>query len=163
MKVSSLSHIKKELATLPQEELVNICLRLAKYKKENKELIHYLLFEVIDEEQYIQSVKEILAELFQDINSTSWYLAKKTIRKILRLIQKYVKYSGKTETEIELRLFFCLEFQQTLLPKSRSTVVKNIYVKQVVTLEKLMLKIHEDLQFDYTEDLHKVKQFVIVL
>ena len=37
MKAATLSEIKKELNTLPPEQLVELCLRLSKYKKENKE------------------------------------------------------------------------------------------------------------------------------
>ena len=37
MKAPSLSEVKKELNLLPAVELVELCLALAKYKKDNKE------------------------------------------------------------------------------------------------------------------------------
>ena len=43
MKVSSLSELKKELHELPQKQLMELCLSLAKYKKDNKEFLDYLL------------------------------------------------------------------------------------------------------------------------
>ena len=44
-----LQHIKKEIQHLPTEQLAELMLRLARYKKENKELLTYLLFESHDE------------------------------------------------------------------------------------------------------------------
>ena len=45
MKPEKLSDLKKVLLVLNTTELTEICLRLAKYKKENKELLAYLLFD----------------------------------------------------------------------------------------------------------------------
>jgi hypothetical protein len=45
MKASSISQIKKELQYVSKEELIEIVLRIGKYKIENKELLSYLLFD----------------------------------------------------------------------------------------------------------------------
>ena len=45
MKFASLSEIRKELQMLPPKRLQELCLRIARYKKENKELLAFLLFE----------------------------------------------------------------------------------------------------------------------
>ena len=58
MKASSIAQIKKELQFNDKEELIEIVLRLGKYKVENKELLSYLLFESHDEEGYINKIKE---------------------------------------------------------------------------------------------------------
>ena len=50
MRSASVHEIKQELLTLKPAELVELCLRLAKFKKENKELLNYLLFEAQDEQ-----------------------------------------------------------------------------------------------------------------
>ena len=65
MKIESIVTIKKELKHLTQEELLELCLRLGKFKKENKALLTYLLFEAHDEDGYIASVKTTLDELFE--------------------------------------------------------------------------------------------------
>lgn len=52
MKAASLNELKNELNTLPPLQLLDICLHLAKYKKDNKELITYLLFEAQNEAAY---------------------------------------------------------------------------------------------------------------
>jgi hypothetical protein len=64
MKAASINEIKKELGELDAKALRDICMRLAKYKKENKELLTYLLFEAHDEAGYVNAVKSEMDELF---------------------------------------------------------------------------------------------------
>ena len=52
MKTVSLSELKRALQNVPLGDLPDLCLRLAKYKKENKELLTYLLFEADDEPEF---------------------------------------------------------------------------------------------------------------
>ena len=104
MKASTVHEIKQELAARKPAQLVELCLRLARFKKENKELLTYLLFEAGDEESYIRGVKAEIDELFTTINLSHLYFAKKTLRKIVRVINKYARYSTNKQTEIELRL-----------------------------------------------------------
>ena len=58
MKASSIAQIKKEIQFNTKEELIEIVLRLGKYKVENKELLSYLLFDSHDEEGYIEKIKK---------------------------------------------------------------------------------------------------------
>jgi hypothetical protein len=95
MKAATVSQLKKELNFRSREELLELCLRLSKFKKENKELLTYLLFESGDEVAYIENVKQEVDELFEDINTKAWFYIKKSIRKILRIVKKYIRYSGK--------------------------------------------------------------------
>ena len=94
MQTSSIAQLKKEVQTLPYPQLVEVCMRLAKYKKENKELLHYLLFESTNETQFINQTKQEIDTLFEEVNTSHVYYAKKTIRKILRFVTKQAKYSG---------------------------------------------------------------------
>ena len=55
---SSIQEIKKDLEKRDKKELLAYCLRLAKYKKENKELLGFLLFEADDLTGYIEKVKQ---------------------------------------------------------------------------------------------------------
>ena len=107
MKIESIVTIKKELKHLPKEDLLALCLRLGRFKKENKALLTYLLFESLDEDGYVTSVKNTLDELFETMNTDSYFYMKKTIRKILRQIRTYSRYSNKKSTEVELLLYFC--------------------------------------------------------
>lgn len=151
MEIASLADIKKELKTLSQNELLDICLRLARYKKENKELLNYLLFEAGNEEKYIASIKEEVVQEFQNMNSSNLYLAKKSIRRILRILKRYIKYSENKETEVELLIFFCEELKEQNLPLQDSKVLMNLYQRQLITIKKVLKSLHEDLQFDYQE------------
>ena len=153
MDIASLSHIKKELKNLPPEVLQDVVVRLAKYKKDNKELLSYLLFEAYNEEEYIRQVKEEIDLEFMSLNRTSFYLAKKTLRKVLRTTKKHIRFSGKKETEIELLLYFCRKLKDSRLNYKRSRVVFNMYLNQVKRIQKVISILHEDLQYDYREEL----------
>lgn len=150
MQTSSLSVLKREFQSLPQEQLVELCVRLVKYKKENKELMHYLLFESNDEESYLGSVKAEVEVLFSEISSRNLYLAKKGIRKILRLLNKYIKYSGRPTTQIELLLHFCSKLNKWGDYRS-STALANLYDSQIKKINKAISGLHEDLQYDYSK------------
>lgn len=152
MDTASISIIKKELRVLPPEKLQEIVIRLAKYKKENKELLSYLLFEASGEHLFIESVKEEIDEQFSRLNRSSLFLAKKTLRKVLRTTNKYIRFSGSKQTEIELRLYFCKKMRDAGLRINSGRVVSNIYQRQVLRIRKVLSMLHEDLQFDYQEE-----------
>jgi len=151
METASLSEIKKELKAISPEQLQELCLRLAKYKKENKELLNYLLFEAIDEQSFIQNVKTEIDEQFKQLNRSSFYLAKKTLRKVLKTTDKYIKFSGSKETEIELLIYFCQKMKKSGLSMRSSRVILNMYERRVERINKVYSMLHEDLQYDYEE------------
>lgn len=68
MKAASLAEIKRELKQRSPEELLTICLRLGRFKKENKELLTYLLFEAGDELSYIKLLKEDIDDMMEEID-----------------------------------------------------------------------------------------------
>jgi hypothetical protein len=153
MRSSSVHEIKQELLTLKAPELVNLCLRLARFKKENKELLTYLLFEAHDEGSYISSIKQEVEALFGTINLSQLYFAKKTLRKILRIINKYSRYSGEKQTDIELRIFFCRQLRDSGIPFRQNQVISNIYDGQLKKINAVLVTLHEDLQHDYRQEL----------
>lgn len=151
LETQSISSIKKELMQLSAPELSRIILRLAKYKKINKELTHYLLFEAHDEESFIEKVKHIINERFKDTPKNSSYLATKQIRKTLRLSNQYAGYSDLVQTEIEILLHFCIQTKPFISLYKNQIVLNNIYIRQFQKLNKLIGKLHEDLQYDYEQ------------
>ena len=78
MYTASLSALKKELKSKSDQELLAICLRLGRYKKENKELIHYLLLEAHDDAAYVEQIKADIAEGFETINDSNLYYTDST-------------------------------------------------------------------------------------
>ncbi|MEM7187776.1 MAG: hypothetical protein AAF466_14085 [Bacteroidota bacterium] len=158
MKPATVAEIKKELKFRSSEELEALCLRLARFKKENKELLTYLLFEAEHEPSYVTEVKEHIKQGFTEINTSSFYFVKKSIRKLLRDTKKYIRYSSVKETEVELLLFFC-ETMINFTPSIRkSTAMMNLYERQLLLIAKKIGELHEDLQFDYSQDLSALRQ-----
>lgn len=150
MKAATVSEIKKELKLCSRDEAINYCLRLARFKKENKELLTYLLFESSDEERYVTNIKIEVEQLFSEINTNSYYYVKKSVRKILRRIKTYSRYSLKKETEVELTLHFCQELK-TMRPTFKNNIaLVNLYKRQILAMRKLISALHEDLQYDYS-------------
>ena len=149
MRVEKLSDIKKELKSHNSEALTEICLRLAKYKKDNKELLSYLLYEADNPLNYAEQVKSELLLNFQNL-SRSAYTSTKELRKIVRLFTKHAKYTGSKEVEIELLLWFCSNFLEYADTRSSHKPLQTIFSRQMEKIRKILPKLHEDLQFDYS-------------
>ena len=154
MKAVSIKELKDELTNFTPSELREMCLRLARFKKENKELLTYLLFESSDEAHYIESIKNEIDEQIVLMNRSSYYLVKKSFRKILRTIRKYSRYSKKKETEVELMLYFCNILRDFSPSIHRNTGLQNLYIRQIDSIKKKILFLHEDLQFDFGAELN---------
>ena len=157
MKTATVSVIKKELKHLSQDEMIELVLRLSKFKKENKELLTYLLFEESSESSYVESVKQEVDDTFETINTSSYFFIKKSVRKILRLVKKYIRYSNNKETEVELMLYFCSKLKDMHPPMERDKALHNIYLRQVEAVKKSISKLHEDLQYDFERELEKIE------
>ncbi|HKH62301.1 MAG TPA: hypothetical protein VKA49_15770 [Flavitalea sp.] len=153
MRTASVNEIKQELNTLKPSEVKELCLRLARYKKENKELLTYLLFEAHNEQQYIQSVRHEVDEIFDTLPNSNLHLTKKTLRRILRSLNKYGRHTGSTQSQIEMLLHFCKKLKESRIPIQKSVAIGNLYFQQLKKINKLLDTIHEDLRFDYTKQL----------
>ena len=151
MNSASISEIKKELQRLDVDALHTICLRLAKYKKENKELLSYLLSDAHDEAGYIRSVKEEIDVMFLELDGRNLYIVKKMLRKILRMANRQIKYSGIPQTELELRIYFCEKVNEAGVPLTAGTVLYNLYQQQLKKITTVLAKLPEDYQVDYAD------------
>ena len=150
MRALSVKEIELELKERPPKELLKLCLRLAKFKKENKELLTYLVFESVDEQAYITGIKQEMDEQFDLINTKTTYYIKKSVRKILRRIKTYIRYSKITETGIELLIYFCQKMKAFSPPIRKSVVLSNIHKRELEAIKKKITALHEDLQYDYS-------------
>lgn len=158
MKAASINDIKTELKGRSTAELTALCLRLARFKKENKELLTYLLFEAADEAAYRRSVQEEISESISAINKSNLYLAKKSVRKVLRITGKYIKYSGDKATEAELLIHFCTALKESGIALHKSTALANIYDAQLKKIKAAVASLHEDLQYDYKRQIEVLEQ-----
>lgn len=151
MKTPSINDLKKELKAYSTQELIEFCIRLAKSKKETKELLCYLMFEAQDEKQFVKNVQLEIDQLFEEINRQNAYTTKKGLQKVVRYLNRYIRYSDVDITEIELRIYFCKKVKTEQINQSLSSVINNIYEREKEKIKKCLTKLHEDLQYDYQE------------
>lgn len=156
MKPASAKEIKDGLKHQDREELLQIVLRLSRFKKENKELLTYLLFDAGDEEEYKQKVKTEMDSEFTAMNRNNFYYTKKSMRKLLKNVKKYSRYSGKKETETELLIYFLQKMNDFKPSIHRNKILKNLYDRQLDLVKRNMDKLHEDLQYDLNLELEKL-------
>lgn len=149
MKSATLSEIKRALVEAGEPRLVEIALRLAKHKVENKELLTYLLFEEEDEQGYVNSARQDIEDAFAAVVNTNLYYYKKSVRKILRMVNRYSKFSANPQTELELRLHFCQCLRNRGVDFRKSPVIQNLFEQQVKKVDRLMDALPEDLRLDF--------------
>jgi hypothetical protein len=153
MKAVTVKEISQELLNLTPKELRDLCLRLSRFKKENKELLTYLLFESSDEALYVESVKNEIDKQFELINKSSNYFIKKSLRRILFNIRKYIRYSQNKKTEIDLLIYFCLKMKEFTPSIQGNSALRNLYIRQLEAIREKLGSLHEDLQYDYEMEL----------
>ena len=151
MKAASIKEIKEEVQTLNPAALLDIIMRLGRFKKENKELLTYLLLYKHDEDKYIAEIKESMHIMFTEVNIKTSYITKKNLRKILRITNRYIKYTSQSATEIELLIFFIEEFDELGLNISRNASLQKLHTSVLGRIQKSILSLHEDLQYDYNK------------
>ena len=157
MKSGSLSEIKKELQELEPKQLAELCIALAKYKKDNKEFLDYLLFESHDKNGFVSQVKQLVDENFSELHpDTNLYYVRKSLRKILRIISKYIKYIGDKAVAVELHIYFCAKLKASRIPIHKSARLVNLKAAEIKKIKALIDALHEDLQYDYLKELEEI-------
>jgi hypothetical protein len=157
MKPATISEIKSALSQLTQNELMALCVKMASFRKENKELLTYLLFEADDQAMFIKNVKEEIAQIFS-MASSNMYLGKKTYRKALKAVNNYIRFAKNKTTEVELLIYYCNCMNNTMNPIHEYDVTANMYQRQIVKIEKALKTLHEDLQYDYGQQIDELKE-----
>ena len=146
-----LKEIKAELKHLSTIQLNDLCLRMVKYKKENKELLAYLLFEAHQEDAFIEKVKAETGMMFSQVSSSSYQLTKE-VRKILRFITKQIKFMGSKQAEVELLLQFCKDYLDYANRQANYKPLRQVLIRQLTKIKAAIGKLHEDLKFDYQQE-----------
>ncbi|CAN5376881.1 hypothetical protein BH09BAC5_BH09BAC5_24550 [soil metagenome] len=153
MKAASVHELKKELSELDPKELSELCLRLAKFKKENKELLTFLIYEAHDVPAFLIELKKEIETQFSEMNRDNLYLTKKSLRKILRITNKYIRYIGSKEAAAELLIYFIAQIKKFQIPIHSGAVLSNMYATQLKKINQLIADLDEDLQYDYKREL----------
>ena len=142
MKAASIADLKKELVRLEHGELLDACLRLARFKKDNKELLTYFLFLSQDEQAFANSLCSEIDEQFRLTPNAH----KKTLRKLIRWMNKCLRFTKVKDTEIQVRLHFCRALRASKTPIRHSKVVVNMYNGQLKKVRKVIEKLHDDIR-----------------
>ena len=145
MQAASIAELKKALAKLEQGELLEAILRLARFKKDNKELLTYLLFLSENEGEVVNRLCEEIDNQFELTPNAH----KKTVRKVVRWMNKCLRFSPVKETEIEVRIHFCRALKASDTKINRSKVMINMYNGQLKKIDQALEKLHEDIRSDY--------------
>jgi hypothetical protein len=157
LKISSINEVKKELQELEPKLLVELCLSLAKYKKDNKEYLGYLLFESHDKTSFVNDIKAEIDAHFSEIDvRNNLYYIKKSLRKILRQIVKYCRYLDDKALMVELHLYFCNKLKNSGIPIEKSQLIVNMYAQEVKKINIIIQTLHPDLQGDYNREMQEL-------
>jgi len=142
---------------LPPKKLLELCISLAKYKKDNKEYLGYLLFQAQDRAGFIAQIKTEIDNHFADMQTQkNLYYIKKSLRKLLRILNKYCKYMGDKASAAEVFIYFLLKIKQAGIPIHKSQRLINLFNAQVKKIKSLASGLHEDLQTDYLRELEEI-------
>ncbi|MDR2909872.1 MAG: hypothetical protein LBV47_00690 [Bacteroidales bacterium] len=156
METASLKEIKKELKTIPPQQLHEIVLRLAKFKKENKELLSYCLFDAFNKPAYIKAIKDEIDGHLKNTHKNNPHLTTKVIRKILKNINKYIRFIGSKEIEVELLVYLCRQIKKYSRQLNYNRALDTLYGNLIKRIKKTLATLHEDLQMDYEETLKNI-------
>lgn len=150
-----LAELKKELNFHEAHELKDLCLRIAKYKTENKELLHYLLFYQDKKDEYIALIKDLIKEEFDDLHPSIYYVSKQ-LRKLIRILNKHIRYMADKPAEVEVALSFSSAFISHPIVKSNYKALDLLLFRQLKRVKKIIPKLQEDLAFDYQQQFDEV-------
>ena len=64
-------------------------------------------------------------------------------------MNRYAKYTGSKQVEIELSLWFCINFLLYADLRSTHKPLHALLIRQLEKISKILPKLHEDLQYDY--------------
>ena len=155
MDTASIKQLKDTLSTLGREELTGLLLRMVKFKKENKELLTFLLFEADDLDAYVYEISQEIKDEFENYRLKTAYYKRKGCRRILRILKKYIKYAADKEVEVRLLLAYVsmvAEYKTFITDR----VIQKIAFRQLLLAEKSIVKLHEDLQYEYKLELEEL-------
>lgn len=159
MKAAGISEIKNELKELDKKELLELCLALAKYKKDNKEYLGYLLFDAHDKQAFAAEVRALADEEFVALKKQpNLYYVKKGLRKLLRIINRYAKYLDDKAAAADLHIYFCEALIDSRIPFHREKRIVNLYEAELKKINSFVGSLHEDLQADYRERIERLSE-----
>lgn len=152
-----LSDLKKELSLRDKAELVQLCVRFARLKQENKELLAYLLFDADDPVFYAQKLKPEIEAIWEQPFYNPWAM-NKSLRKALRIIARYRRFTASARGENDLLLHLFLGMHAHWRPEFRQKIFGKMLYRQISKIKKNIAKMESDYQSDYEEPLRELQR-----
>lgn len=156
MHSATIDTIKTELKQLPPKQVLELLLRLARFKKENKELLTYILFESANEDEYVAQVKNEITEEMGEIDGLPGYQFKKQFRKIQRKINKPIKYMGNKSSTAELYLHMVRMISEKKKTSYLAPFLEKSVQQYISKIEKILPGIEDDLAADLRKQLNQL-------
>lgn len=160
MEKISINIIKKELQELSQKQLVEICIQLAKARKENKEQLDFMLLKSHHLFQYEIDLKAEIDTQFEIFTYYKYYQLIKPLKAYVNSVLKQISYSKNPSFELEIIIYLCKQFFRFNDDESIWFYKINIiYDSLARKIEPRFKKLHEDEQFDYRVKLEEINYF----
>lgn len=158
MKLSEHKDLKNAITSLPVKEKDKLLLRLVAKDKVLTEHLHYKLLEdETDLENRKEKIKTDVEEQIAELKKLNAKEALVKVRKMITSVNHFYKVTKDPVGEVELKLFILnsvpFDYKKSIFGYRDFMMLFSIYyIKTVaVTLNKFK-KLHEDLQFDLSED-----------
>ncbi|MFF5384230.1 hypothetical protein [Pedobacter suwonensis] len=162
MKLSEHKDLKTAIAALPVKEKDKLLLRLVAKDKVLTEHLHYKLLE--DETDLEDRKERIKAEVEEQITELKKLNAKEAlvkVRKMVTAVNHFYKVTKDPVGEVELKLFILntipLDYKKSIFGYRDFMMLFSVYyIKTVAVTINKFKKLHEDLQFDFAENLNQL-------
>jgi hypothetical protein len=79
------------------------------------------------------------------------------LRRILREINKQVRFTLNKQTEAELRIHFATTLKQSGIEITKNKALENMYLQQIKKAKTALSGLHADIQYDYQKQLEQLK------
>jgi len=162
MKLAEHKDLKNAITDLPVKEKDKLLLRLIAKDKVLTEHLHYRLLEDEQDLDYRkEKIKSDIQSQITELRKLSVKEALVKVRKMITSVNHFYKVTKDTFGEVELKIFILssipLDYKRSLFGyKDFGFLFVTFYIKTVqVTLNKLA-KLHEDLQFDLSENTNQL-------
>lgn len=75
----------------------------------------------------------------------------------MRIANKHIRYTADKTAEADILLHYLTDFRGLSLNWQKSTALVNLYKAQLKKIATAIATMHEDLQFEYTRELNRLK------
>lgn len=164
MKLSEHKDLKNAITDLPTKEKDKLLLRLIAKDKVLTEHLHYKLLEdESDLEDRKEKIKAEVAEQVADLKKLNAKEALVKVRKMITSVNHFYKVTKDPIGEVELKLFILnivpFDYKKSIFGyRDYMILFSTFYLKTVAVTINKYKKLHEDLQFDLSENLNKLLQ-----